>query len=106
LGDKYKTDCLSIDQEVSAIQRVLRRKGLDVISISLPSIKLLNEMNDIHIQKSSSESEGSEKSRAGKMARDDLFESNLTTHLTEHFSEISYLCGQSTSIGLDLNTGT
>jgi hypothetical protein len=76
-------DTLTIDQEISGIQKILRGKAIDVISLSVPTFSFLAEKN------------------AEKDTSDRL---NVDSYFNDYFSQISYLCSKFTSLGVDLST--
>jgi hypothetical protein len=72
------------------IQKILRGKAIDVVSLSVPSYSLLNTH--------STESETDE--YYGEAAQS----LNVDNYFNDYFSQISYLCSKFTSLGVDLST--
>ena len=46
VGQKNNADAMTIKQEIKGIQKVLKKKSLDVISIDLQSMTKLKSMNN------------------------------------------------------------
>jgi len=80
---QIKKNDMTIDQEISGIQKILRGKAIDVISLSIPSFLLINTQ--------------SEKNDTSELV-------NVGNYFNDYFSQISYLCSKFTSLGVDLST--
>jgi hypothetical protein len=72
------------------IQKILRGKAIDVVSLSVPSYSLLNT----HSTKSENDIYYGEAAQS----------LNIDNYFNDYFSQISYLCSKFTSLGVDLST--
>lgn len=94
MGDKSNKETISMKKEITDIQNVLRKKKLDVISVTIPSTAYLNS----EYGWLSSEEEDKLTPRVNS------FVVYLNKHLQHLSSEISETCDVSTNFGVDVST--
>lgn len=93
-GDKSNKEAISLKKEIIDIQNVLRKKSLDVISVSIPSSAYLNaEYGGL--------SSNGEKNITTTVNSYGIY---LKKHLEHSSSEISEFCNKSTNFGVDVST--
>jgi hypothetical protein len=93
-GDKSNKEAISLKKEIIDIQNVLRKKSLDVISVSIPSSAYLNaEYGGLN-------SDG-EKNITTTVNSYGIY---LKKHLEHSSSEIAEFCNKSTNFGVDVST--
>ena len=95
ISDKAIVDALSIKQEINGIERVLKKRSLDVAAITIPSKTSLEKM---YLKKITDITDIS------TLNSDDLFNASLKSYITENISELSDVCHEETELGIDLST--
>ena len=95
ISDKAIVDALSIKQEINGIERVLKKRSLDVAAITIPSKTSLEKM---YLKKRTDITDIS------TLNSDDLFNASLKSYITENISELSDVCHEETELGIDLST--
>ena len=96
ISDKKGDDGLTITEEINGIEKVLKKRCLDVAGLSIPSKALLT---DFYRRRSDSNPVEDTKQRT-----DYFFSHNLRDYVKENFIELSTACGESTELGLDIPT--
>ena len=133
VGQKNNADAMTIKQEITGIQKVLKKKSLDVISIDLQSMSKLKSMNNSGLLSNNPENptkilESNTKNGSGSGSgsgreiktlseilsetgngiecerEDDLFTTNMASFLSHKFTDISEYCNENTELGIDLST--
>jgi hypothetical protein len=89
IGDKSVEGAISVKNEITNIQKVLKKRSLDVISVPLPSLKSLRALQE--------ENNVPDKS-------DSIFQESLHAYFTESLDELSETCDKSTKLGVDITT--
>jgi hypothetical protein len=89
IGDKSVEGAISVKNEITNIQNVLKKRSLDVISVPLPSLKSLHALQ-------------AEKSVGDNS--DSIFEEALHTYFTKSLDELLETCDKSTKLGVDITT--
>ena len=95
ISDKTSVDALTMQQEISGIEKVLKKRSLDVAVITIPSRSSLEKM---YLRKITDISDTS------TVISDDLYKVSLKSYITENISELSNVCQKETELGLDLST--
>ena len=95
ISDKAIVDALSIKQEINGIDRVLKKRSLDVAAVTIPSKTSLEKM---YLKKITDITDIS------TLNSDDLFNASLKSYITENISELSDVCHEETELGIDLST--
>ena len=95
ISDKTNVDALTIQQEISGIDKVLKKRSLDVAVITIPSRTSLEKM---YLRKITDISDIS------TVVSDDLYDVSLNSYIIENISELSNVCQKETELGLDLST--
>ena len=95
ISDKAIVDALSIKQEINGIERVLKKRSLDVAAVTIPSKTSLEKM---YLKKITDITDIS------TLNSDDLFNASLKSYITENISELSDVCHEETELGIDLST--
>ena len=75
--------------ELTNIQNVLKKRSLDVISVSLPSLKSLHALHEGNNVPENSDS---------------IFEEALHTYFIKSLNELLETCDKSTKLGVDITT--
>ena len=104
ISDKSIQDALSIKQEIAGIQHVLRKRGLDVAAITIPSIKSLEKHYTQKVNIENKESKENKQNKNIPMNTNDLFAASVNSYLLENITDLSDICNKGTELGIDLST--
>ena len=86
IGDKSVEGAITVKNEITNIQKVLKKRSLDVISVPLPSLISLRALHGVD-------------------GNSDLaFKEELNTYFTKNFEELVETCDKSTNLGVDITT--
>lgn len=86
IGDKSVEGAITVKNEITNIQNVLKKRSLDVISVPLPNLMSLRALHGAD----------------GDI--DQSFKEELHSYFTKNFDELVETCDKSTNLGVDVTT--